>query len=74
MFVDRVREWCARQDLNLHGFPHYHLKVARLPISPYAHKAVDNEAAKSRESKGKPRRTKPGAAHEQAKGAGHGLA
>src|SRR5690606_8213405 len=28
--------WCARQDLNLHGLLHYHLKVARLPIPPRA--------------------------------------
>jgi hypothetical protein len=26
--------WCGREDLNLHGLPHYHLKVARLPIPP----------------------------------------
>lgn len=26
--------WCSRQDLNLYGLPHYHLKVARLPIPP----------------------------------------
>ena len=30
------RPWCAREDLNLHGLPHYHLKVARLPIPPLA--------------------------------------
>ena len=29
--------WCAREDLNLHELPHYHLKVARLPIPPLAH-------------------------------------
>ena len=29
--------WCEREDLNLHGLPHYHLKVARLPISPRPH-------------------------------------
>ena len=29
-------EWCAWQDLNLHGLLHYHLKVARLPIPPHA--------------------------------------
>lgn len=28
--------WCAWQDLNLHGFRHYHLKVACLPIPPHA--------------------------------------
>ena len=28
--------WCARQDLNLHTLRLYHLKVARLPISPRA--------------------------------------
>lgn len=27
---------CARQDLNLHAFRHYHLKVACLPIPPRA--------------------------------------
>ena len=38
--LSRTREprvvWCARQDLNLHAFRHYHLKVARLPIPPRA--------------------------------------
>ena len=29
-------KWCAEQDLNLHTFRHYHLKVACLPIPPYA--------------------------------------
>lgn len=28
--------WCAWQDLNLHAFRHYHLKVACLPIPPHA--------------------------------------
>ena len=27
---------CAREDLNLHGLPRYHLKVVRLPVSPRA--------------------------------------
>ena len=31
------KDWCARQDLNLHALRHYHLKVARLPIPPRAH-------------------------------------
>jgi hypothetical protein len=29
--------WCGREDLNLHELPHYHLKVARLPIPPRPH-------------------------------------
>ena len=30
------RTSCAREDLNLHGLPRYHLKVVRLPVSPRA--------------------------------------
>jgi len=30
--------------LNLHGLLHYHLKVARLPIPPYARTTEINEA------------------------------
>ena len=26
--------WCERRDSNSHGFPHWHLKPARLPIPP----------------------------------------
>lgn len=33
-------KWCAWQDLNLHELPHYHLKVARLPIPPHAQPAA----------------------------------
>ena len=29
--------WCGRRDLNPHGLPHYHLKVACMPISPRPH-------------------------------------
>ena len=29
---------CAREDLNLHELPRYHLKVVRLPVSPRARK------------------------------------
>lgn len=36
-------KWCAWQDLNLHGFLHYHLKVARLPIPPHAQSGGHNE-------------------------------
>ncbi|MFM1770261.1 MAG: hypothetical protein RJA22_2790 [Verrucomicrobiota bacterium] len=32
----KKERWCAWQDLNLHGFRHYHLKVACLPIPPHA--------------------------------------
>ena len=28
--------WCAREDSNLHGFRHQHLKLACMPISPRA--------------------------------------
>ena len=33
-FVSVNSTWCGREDLNLHELPHYHLKVARLPIPP----------------------------------------
>ena len=29
--------WSRERDLNLHGLPHYHLKVACMPISPRPH-------------------------------------
>src|SRR3984893_19078425 len=30
----RLRNWCPREDSNLHGFHHWYLKPARLPIPP----------------------------------------
>jgi hypothetical protein len=29
-----LREWCPGEDSNLHGFHHWYLKPARLPIPP----------------------------------------
>ena len=43
--------WCARQDLNLHALRHYHLKVARLPISPRAQRNPHNETSFGRRRK-----------------------
>ncbi len=39
-FCFSQQSWCAWQDLNLHTFRHYHLKVACLPIPPHARDAV----------------------------------
>src|SRR6185312_538297 len=33
--------WCPGEDSNLHGFHHWYLKPARLPIPPPGHGATD---------------------------------
>jgi hypothetical protein len=45
---EAASEWCAWQDLNLHGLPHYHLKVACLPIPPHARNGHVNEPTRRR--------------------------
>ena len=52
--IDRLRRLelsrllrCAREDLNLHGLPRYHLKVVRLPVSPRARNENDSLSAGS---------------------------
>ena len=32
--IQQIEEKCERQELNLHGFPHWILSPARLPIPP----------------------------------------
>src|SRR5262245_43818349 len=32
-----ARRWCERRDLNSHGFPHWILNPARLPVPPLSH-------------------------------------
>ena len=34
------KQWCPGEDSNLHGFHHWYLKPARLPIPPPGHHAV----------------------------------
>jgi hypothetical protein len=47
-FTDKwKRDWCGWSDSNRHGFPHYPLKVACLPVPPHPHRKL-NCAGRSR--------------------------
>jgi hypothetical protein len=35
------KDWCGREDSNLHGLPRCHLKAVRLPIPPRPHGEED---------------------------------
>ncbi len=37
----QLPNWCPGGDLNSHELPHYHLKVARLPIPPPGLRIID---------------------------------
>ncbi len=41
LLVYNSKSWCGQEDSNFHASRRYHLKVVRLPISPWPHTIND---------------------------------